>query len=81
MFINAFDMARFGYLISAQWKMERNDDRFREMDQHGADSGPWRITNYGFANWFLNTDRKPFPAAPLTVGLFEGNGDNIIYID
>ena len=36
---------------------------------------------YGFANWYLNTDRKPLPAAPETVVRFVGNGSNIIYID
>ena len=36
---------------------------------------------YGYANWYLNTDRKPLPAAPETVVRFVGNGSNIIYID
>ena len=36
---------------------------------------------YGFANWYLNTDQKPLPAAPATVVRFVGNGSNIIYID
>ena len=37
--------------------------------------------DYGFANWFLNTGRKPLPAAPASAVYFEGNGNNIIYID
>jgi hypothetical protein len=37
--------------------------------------------DYGFANWFLNTGRKPLPAAPAAAVCFEGNGANIIYID
>ena len=37
--------------------------------------------DYGFANWFLNTNRKPWPAAPASAVCFEGNGANIIYID
>ena len=36
---------------------------------------------YGFANWYLNTDRKPLPSAPATAVRFVGNGSNIIYID
>jgi hypothetical protein len=36
---------------------------------------------YGFANWYLNTDRKPLPSAPETAVRFVGNGSNIIYID
>jgi CubicO group peptidase (beta-lactamase class C family) len=36
---------------------------------------------YGFANWYLNTDRKALPSAPETAVRFVGNGSNIIYID
>jgi hypothetical protein len=36
---------------------------------------------YGFMNWFLNTGRKPLPAAPESAVTFRGNGQNIIYID
>ena len=38
-------------------------------------------TTYGYANWYLNTGRKPLPAAPATAVRFVGNGSNIIYID
>ena len=37
--------------------------------------------NYGFANWYLNLDRKALPSAPATAVRFVGNGSNIIYID
>ena len=37
--------------------------------------------NYGYANWYLNTGRKPLPAAPEAAVRFVGNGSNIIYID
>jgi hypothetical protein len=36
---------------------------------------------YGFANWFLNTDRELVPAAPATAVYFLGNGNNVVYID
>jgi hypothetical protein len=36
---------------------------------------------YGYANWYLNTERKPLPSAPETAVRFVGNGSNIIYID
>jgi CubicO group peptidase (beta-lactamase class C family) len=36
---------------------------------------------YGYANWYLNTERKPLPAAPEGAVRFVGNGSNIIYID
>ena len=60
--------------------MEGSPDRFREVDPDGAHAGPANA-NYGFANWYLNTERKPLPAAPETAVRFVGNGSNIIYID
>jgi hypothetical protein len=42
--------------------------------------GPANAT-YGFANWYLNTERKPVPPAPASAVRFVGNGNNIIYID
>jgi CubicO group peptidase (beta-lactamase class C family) len=36
---------------------------------------------YGYMNWFLNTDRKLFPAAREDAVAFIGNGDNIVFID
>ena len=38
-------------------------------------------STYGYANWYLNTGRKPLPAAPESAVRFVGNGSNIIYID
>ena len=37
--------------------------------------------DYGFANWFLNTDQKALPAAPASAITFEGAGRNVIYLD
>jgi hypothetical protein len=36
---------------------------------------------YGYMNWFLNTDRKLFPAASEDCVAYIGNGDNIVFID
>ena len=44
---------------------------------------------YGFMNWFLNTPTRrqdgsigaPFPSAPRASVTFQGNGQNLIYID
>lgn len=36
---------------------------------------------YGFANWYLNTDRAVVPNAPASAVRFVGNGSNIVYID
>jgi CubicO group peptidase (beta-lactamase class C family) len=80
MFINAYDMARFGLLtlhrgnwngkqlISEQWVKQALTPTTVEP-------------TYGFMNWFLNTDHKLLPNAPLTAFFHEGNGSNIIYVD
>ncbi len=38
-------------------------------------------TDYGFMNWFLNTDRKRWPSAPASAFAHVGNGTNIVYVD
>ncbi len=50
------------------------------MDQDGADADRANPA-YGYMNWFLNTDRKLFPAARGNAVVFIGNGDNIVFID
>src|SRR5882762_7221716 len=80
MFINSYDMARFGYLFlrNGKW-MDRAivSEKWIQMARTpGSDN-----KTYGYANWYLNTDRKPLPSAPETAVRFVGNGSNIIYID
>jgi CubicO group peptidase (beta-lactamase class C family) len=80
MFIDAWDMARFGYLFlrNGQWAGRQivSPDWIRQARTPGvANDG------YGYANWFLNTGRKQLPAAPATSVTFLGNGQNVIYID
>jgi CubicO group peptidase (beta-lactamase class C family) len=36
---------------------------------------------YGFMNYFLNTDKKLYPSAPASAYAHLGNGTNIIYVD
>jgi CubicO group peptidase (beta-lactamase class C family) len=80
MFINAYDMARFGYLFlrNGKWKDKQLvSEKWIQMARTpGTDN-----QTYGYANWYLNTGRKPLPAAPETAVRFVGNGANIIYID
>lgn len=80
MFIDSFDMARFGYLFlrHGMWRDQSIvSERWIEMARKpGPDND-----SYGFANWYLNTDRKALPAAPATAVRFVGNGSNIVYID
>ena len=82
MFINSYDMARFGYLFlhNGKWKdKEIVSPKWIEM---ARTNGPAENnSNYGFANWYLNLDRKALPSAPATAVRFVGNGSNIIYID
>ena len=80
MFINAYDMARFGYLFLHNGKWKDKQIIAPSWIEMARKPGPDNAT-YGFANWSLNTDRKPLPAAPASAVRFTGNGSNIIYID
>lgn len=80
LFINAIDMARFGLLtlhkgkwgstqlVSEKWIALSTTPTAAEKE-------------YGFMNFFLNTDKKLFPAAPASAFAHIGNGTNIIYVD
>jgi CubicO group peptidase (beta-lactamase class C family) len=80
MFINAWDMARFGYLFlrNGKWKDRQlvSEQWIRMARTPGSANA-----DYGFANWFLNTGRKPLPAAPESSVTFRGAGQNIVYVD
>ena len=80
MFMNSYDMGRFGYMYlrNGMWKDKRiMSEKWIQMARTpGSDNN-----TYGYANWYLNTGRKPLPAAPETAVRFVGNGSNIIYID
>ncbi|MFI5178733.1 MAG: serine hydrolase domain-containing protein, partial [Vicinamibacterales bacterium] len=79
-FMSSYDMARFGllFLRNGKWKDQSIvSEKWIQMARTpGSDN-----KTYGYANWYLNTDRKPLPAAPETAVRFVGNGSNIIYID
>lgn len=80
MFISTWDLARFGYLFlrNGRWG-ERTivSDKWIELART-----PGQVNQtYGFANWFLNPDRKVLPAAPASSVTFRGNAGNIVYID
>src|SRR5712664_2777474 len=80
MFINAYDMARFGYLTlrRGKWK-DRQLLSEQWIDQARTPTKPEPI--YGYMNWFLNTDRKRWPSAPATAFAHVGNGTNMVYVD
>jgi CubicO group peptidase (beta-lactamase class C family) len=80
MFINAWDMARFGYLFlrNGRWgNRQIVSEKWIAMARTPGTANP----SYGFMNWFLNTGRKGLPAASESAVYFAGNGANIIYID
>ena len=80
MFIDSWDLARFGYLFlrNGQWDGRQVVARgwIDKARTPGADN-----PEYGYCNWFLNTGRKALPSAPESSVTFRGNGQNIVYID
>jgi CubicO group peptidase (beta-lactamase class C family) len=80
MFINAFDMARFGYLFlrNGRWNGRQIvAEPWIALARTPTPANP----EYGFMNWYLNTARKALPAAPASSVTFRGNGQNIVYVD
>ena len=80
MFINARDMARFGYLTlrKGKWK---NQQIISEAWVKMATTPTPAEPTYGFMNWFLNTDKKLLPSAPASAFYHLGNGTNMVYVD
>lgn len=80
MFINAWDMARFGLLTlhRGRWNGQQLlSDSFFAMATSPTPAKP----DYGFMNFFLNTDRKFLPDAPASAYCHIGNGTNMVYVD
>ena len=80
MFINARDMARFGYLVeqNGNWNGKQIlSKKFLKMAETRGVANP----EYGFMNFYLNTDKKLYPSAPEKTIAFLGNGTNMVYID
>ena len=57
MFINSYDMARFGYLFLRNGKWKDKSIVSEKWIQMARTPGSDNKT-YGFANWYLNTDRS-----------------------
>jgi CubicO group peptidase (beta-lactamase class C family) len=80
MFINAYDMARFGLLTlhKGNWNGKQLiSKKWINQSLTPTTANP----EYGYMNFFLNTDKKFIPAAPATAFVHVGNGTNIIYVD
>jgi CubicO group peptidase (beta-lactamase class C family) len=80
LFINAHDMARFGYLTLRRGKWKDRQILSDAWVTKALTPTPAQPT-YGFMNWFLNTDRKYVPSAPASVFIHVGNGTNVIIVD
>jgi CubicO group peptidase (beta-lactamase class C family) len=80
MFINTWDMARFGYLFleHGRWAGRQVvSERWIALARTPGPANP----SYGFANWYLNPGRKEVPSTPASSVIFIGNGSNIVYVD
>lgn len=80
MMISARDQARFGLLTlrSGRW---RDRQILSEAWLRMARTPTPAKTDYGFMNYFLNTDRKVLPSAPAGAFVHLGAGQNAIYVD
>lgn len=80
MFIDAFDMARFGYLTlrRGRWK-DRQVLSARWVEMALTPTPVQR--GYGFMNWYNNVDGKELPSAPRSAFGHVGAGTNYIYVD
>jgi CubicO group peptidase (beta-lactamase class C family) len=73
-------MARFGYLFLQDGTWKDRQLVSEQWIEHARTPGTAN-SEYGYANWFLNTARKPMPPAPESSVTFRSDGPNIIYID
>jgi hypothetical protein len=80
MFINAYDMARFGLLTlnKGNWQGRQ---LISEQWIKQATTPTACKTDYGYMNYFLNTDKKALPSSPLSSFHHVGNGTNMVYVD
>jgi CubicO group peptidase (beta-lactamase class C family) len=80
MFINAFDMARFGLLTLNKGNWQGRQLISEQWIKQATTPTPCK-TDYGYMNYFLNTDKKAMPSAPLSSFHHVGNGTNMVYVD
>lgn len=80
MMINAWDMARFGYLTLRNGRWGNQQLVSEQWIRMSRSPGPAN-DGYGFANYYLNTGRRTLPDAPESAFYHLGNGNNIVYVD
>lgn len=79
-FINAYDMARFGLLTMHKGNWNGKQLISENWIRQATTPTPAQ-PNYGYMNYFLNTDKKFLPSAPASAFAHIGNGTNAIYVD
>lgn len=80
MYINAMDMARFGYLFLRNGRWDGRQivpEAWIGMAETPSEPNP----GYGFMNFFLNTGQQALPSAPEAAFAFRGSGTNLVYVD
>jgi CubicO group peptidase (beta-lactamase class C family) len=78
--ISARDMARFGLLTLRRGRW--NDKQILSEEWIRKATTPTSAQrDYGFMNYYLNTDRKLLPSAPAEAWVHLGAGQNAIYVD
>jgi CubicO group peptidase (beta-lactamase class C family) len=73
-------MARFGLLTLHRGKWNGKQLLSEQWIQESVTPTTAK-TDYGYMNWFLNTDKKLLPAAPASAFMHVGNGNNLVYVD
>jgi CubicO group peptidase (beta-lactamase class C family) len=79
-YMNAYDMARFGYLTLRRGKWNGRQVLSERWVESALTPTPVE-PGYGFMNWFLNTNRRMYPSAPAKSFAHIGNGTNLVYVD
>ncbi len=80
MFINAYDLARFGLLTARGYRW--GDRQLIPEEWWKKATTPTSANpGYGFMNFYLNTGRRGIANAPETAWIHLGSGANIIYCD
>ncbi|HZH95095.1 MAG TPA: serine hydrolase [Flavisolibacter sp.] len=80
MFINAYDMGRFGLLTLHDGVWDGKQLISKQWIKQSLTPTPAQPT-YGYMNFFINTDKKYLSNAPASAFVHVGNGTNIIYVD
>ena len=77
MWINARDQARFGLLTLRRGRWGDQQILSQEWVRRALAPTPVQ-RDYGFMNWFLNTDRRRWPSAPESTVCHLGAGTNMV---